>query len=131
MTDCKPASIPINPCVANSLFSSKHQADRATIKWYQSAISLFMWPAVHTRLKTSYLVGVLNRYCANPGPINCNLVIQIFQFLAGTLELKITLKSNVTDELVGYRDSGRAMFKDGQRSTGGYVFLLSVGPVSY
>ncbi len=38
MTDCKPSSILMNPGMANSLFPSKHQADRTTIKWYQSAI---------------------------------------------------------------------------------------------
>ena len=42
MTDCKPVSIPINPGVANSLFLSNQQANRATIKWYQSAIGSFI-----------------------------------------------------------------------------------------
>ncbi len=74
---------------------------------------------------------VLSRYCTNPGSIHCNLVIQIFRYLAGTLELGITFKSNVTDELVGYTDSDWAGLKDGRRSTGGYAFLFSVGPVSY
>ncbi len=131
MTDCKPLSISMNPCVANSLLLSKHQADRATIKWYQSAIGSLMWPSVHTRPDISYLVGVLSRYCANLGFIHCNLVIQIFRYSAGTLELGITFKSNVTDELVGYTDSDRAGLKDRRRSTGGYAFLFSVGPVSH
>ena len=131
MTDCKPSSIPMNPGVANSLLPSEHQADRATIKWYQSAIGSLMWPAVHTRPDISYSVGVLSRYCANPGPIHCNLVMQIFRYLAGTLELGITFKSNVTDELVGYTDSDWAGLKDGRRSTGGYAFLFSGGPVSH
>ncbi len=57
--------------------------------------------------------------------------MQIFRYLAGTLELGITFKSNVTDELVGYTDSDWAGLKDGRRSTGGYAFLLSGGPVSH
>ncbi len=48
MTNCKPLFIPMNPGVANSLLPSEHQADRATIKWYQSPIGSLMWPAVHT-----------------------------------------------------------------------------------
>lgn len=79
MTDYKPASIPMNAGVANSLLPSDTQADRATIKWYQSAIGSLLWPTVHTRPDISYSVGVLGRYCANPGPIHCNLVIQIFR----------------------------------------------------
>ena len=70
--DCKPASIPMNPSVSNSLLPSQHQPDRAIIKWYQSAIGSFMWPSVYSRPDIPYSVGVLSRYCANPGPIHCN-----------------------------------------------------------
>ena len=121
----------MNPGVANSLFPSQQQADRATIKWYQSAMDFLMWPALHTRHNIAYLVGVLFRYCANPGTIYCNLVTQIFRYLAGTWNLGITFRSNTTDELVEYTDSDWAGLKDGQRSTGGYAFLLSGGPVSH
>ena len=76
-------------------------------------------------------MGVISRYCANPGPINCNLIIQIFRYLAGTLELSITFKSNVIDELVEYTESDWAWLKDGRRSTGGYALLLSGRPVSH
>ncbi len=131
MTDCKLSSIRMNLSVANSLLLSEHEADQATIKWYQSAISSLMWPSVNTQPDISYLVGVFSRYCANPGLIYCNLVMQIFRYLAGTFELGITLKSNVTDELVGYTDSDWAGNKDGQRSTGGYTFFFSGEPVSH
>ena len=79
MTDCKPASISMSPGIANSLLSYKQQADRATIKWYQSVIGSLMWPAVYTRPDIAYSVGVFYRYCANPGPIYCTLVTQIFR----------------------------------------------------
>lgn len=131
MSDCKPASVSMNPGVANSLIPSEQQPDKATIKWYRSAIGSLMWPAIQTRPDISYSVGVLSRYCANPGPIHCNLVIQIFRYLAGTLDLEITFRSDSTNELVGYTDSDWARLKDRQRSTGGYTFLLLGGPVSY
>ena len=125
MTDCKPVSVPMNPGVANSLLPSDQQADRATIKWYQSAIGSLIWPAVHTRPDISYSTGVFSRYYVNLSPINCNLVTQIFRYSAGALELGITFRSDATDELVGYTDSDWAGLKDGQKSTGGYAFLLS------
>ncbi len=131
MTDCKPVSIPMNPGVANSLLLSDQQTDRATIKWYQSAISSLMWPAVHTRPDISYSVGVLSRYCANPGLIHCNLVTQIFRYLAGTLKLGITFRSDATDELVGHTDSDWAGLKEELKSTGGYAFLFFGGLVSH
>ncbi len=126
MKDYKPSSIPINLNVANSLLFSKPQADRATIMLYQSAIGSFMLHGVHTRPDSSYSVRVFSRYCANPDPIYCNLVMQIFRYLAETLVLGITFKSNVTDELVGYTDSDWAGLKDGQRLTSGYAFFFPV-----
>ncbi len=84
-----------------------------------------MWPAVYTRPDISYSVGVLSRYFTNLSTTYYNLLIQIFRYLAGTLEVGITFKSDSTDELVGYTDSDWAGLKDGQRSTGGYTFLLS------
>ncbi len=76
-------------------------------------------------------MGVFSWYCASSRSQHCNLLIQIFRYLAGTLELSITFKSDSTDELVGYIDSDWAGLKDGQRSTGGFIFLLSGGPVSH
>ena len=90
MTGCKPATVPMNPGVANSLLPYDGNADKATIKWYQSAIGSLMWPAVHTRPDIAYSVGVLSRYCSNPGPTHCNLVVQVFRYLSSTLGLGIT-----------------------------------------
>ena len=131
MAGCKPASIPMNLGVANSFFSSKQQADRATIKWYQSAIGSLMWPAVHTQSDISYSVGVFGWYYTNLGPIHCNLVTQIFWYLARTLELDIKFKFDATNMLVGYTDLDWARPKDGQKSIDGYAFLLSGGLVSH
>ncbi len=90
MTRCKPATVHMNPGVANSLLPYDGNADKATIKWYQSAIGFLIWPAVHTRPDIAYSVGVLSCYCSNPRPTNCNLVVQVFRYLSSTLGLGIT-----------------------------------------
>lgn len=50
-------------------------------------------------------MGVFSQYYANSGLISCNLVIQIFWYLARTLDLRITFESDTTDELNKYTDS--------------------------
>ncbi len=90
-----------------------------------------MSPAVYTRPDISYSVGVLSRYSTNPGPIHCNLVTQIFRYLAGTLKLGITFRSDTTDGLIRYTDSDWAGLKDRRKSMGGYAFLLFGGPISH
>ena len=131
MTGCKPATVPMNPGVANSLLPYDGNADKATIKWYQSAIGSLMWPAVHTRPDIAYSVGVLSRYCSNPGPTHCNLVVQVFRYLSATLGLGITFNSNSENDLVGYTDSDYAGLVDGRKSTGGYIFMSSNGLLSH
>ncbi len=60
MTGCKPSIVPMKPGVANSLLPNNRNADKATIKWYQSAIGSLIWPAVHTRPDIAYSVGGLS-----------------------------------------------------------------------
>lgn len=76
-------------------------------------------------------MGVLSQYCKNLGLLYCNLITQIFQYLAGTLELGIRFRADVTYELVRYTDSHWAGFKDWRKLMASYTFLLSRGPVSH
>ncbi len=131
ITDCKPASLPMNPGAANSLQPFDGTADPKTIKWYQSAIGPLIWPAVYTRPDIAYSVGVLSQYCSNPGPTNCSLVVQVFRYLFGTLDLGITFQADSIDKLVNYTDSDYAGLVDGRKSTGRYIFMLSGGPLSH
>lgn len=71
-----------------------------------------MWIAIHIQTDIFYLVGVLSQYCANIGLIYCNLVIQIFQYLAGIFELGISFRYEKTDKLVRYLDLDWARLKD-------------------
>ncbi len=104
VTGCKPATVSMNPGVANSLLPYDRNEDKATIKWYQSAIGSLIWPAVYTRPDIAYSVGVLSCYCSSPGTTNCNFVVQIFWYLSATLGLGITFNANSENNLVGYTD---------------------------
>ncbi len=76
-------------------------------------------------------MGVLRCYCSNLGPTYCNLVVQVFRYLSATLELGITFNTNSENDLVSYKDSDYARLVDGRKSTGGYIFMLSGGPLFY
>ena len=60
MTECKSASIPIDPEIANFLLSYDKNADKETMKYYQSAIGSLIWLAVYTCPDIAYSVGVLS-----------------------------------------------------------------------
>lgn len=131
MIECKPASIPMDLGVANSLLFYNRNVDKRTIKWYESAIKALMWPAVYTCPDIAYSVGVFSRYCNNLRPTYCNLVIQIFRYLSKTFDLGITFNANPENNLVDYTDFDYTGLINGRKSTGGYIIILSGGLLSY
>lgn len=48
---------------------------------------------VHTSLDIVYLVGILCYYCSDSNLIYYNLIIYIFRYLFGTLNIEIALIS--------------------------------------
>ncbi len=75
-------------------------------------------------------MGILSQYYSSPGPTHCNLIIQIFRYLSGTLDLGIIFTADSEDELVGYTDSDYAGLIDSQKFTGSYILILSGGLLS-
>ena len=90
-----------------------------------------MWPAVYTYPDITYSVGVLSQYCSNLGPMHYSLVVQIFCYLSGTFDFRITFQADFGNELVGYTDSDYAGLVNNRKSTGRYIFILSDGPLSH
>ncbi len=70
-------------------------------------------------------------YCSNPGPTHYNLVVQVFRYLSATLGLGITFNANSENDVVSYTDSDYAGLVDSRKSTCGYIFMLSGGPLSH
>ena len=121
MQDCRPASIPMDPGVTSSLLPYDQEAGHDAVVWYQSGISSLIWATVHTRPDISYAVGVLSRYCSNPGPTHIELVKKIFCYISGTIDIGLTFRADSPNNLVAYRDSDWAGLVDRRKSTGGYI----------
>ena len=131
MLDCRPISTPMDPGAGNTLMPSEDQDDKKTITCYQSVVGPLMWPAMHTRPDIAYTVGVLSRYCSNPGPLHCKYLQRIMRYISSTLDTGLVFRKDTEDDIVGYSDSDYAGTKDGRSSTGDYKFLLAGAPISY
>ena len=131
MANCKPISTPMEPGIGNILMPSEDQADKETISWYQSLVGSLMWPAMHTRPNIAYAMGVLSRYCSNPGADHCSHLQRVLRYISGTLTRGLIFRRDSDEDITGYSDSDFAGLKDGRRSTGGYVFMLAGAPISH
>ncbi len=92
-----------------------------------------MWPAIHSHPDLAFSVGVLSRFCSNPGPTQVELVKHVLRYVSGTLELslKFDREADTPDNVIGYTDSDFAGSKPDQKSTGGYVFMLAGAAISH
>ena len=87
--------------------------------------------SMHTRPDIAYAVGVLSRYCSNPGPLHCKYLQRIMRYISSTLNTGLVFRKDTEDDIVGYSDSDYAGTKDGRKSTGAYTFLLAGAPISH
>ena len=133
MSKYKLAKILISPGVANSLTIYEDKAKKSIVAWYQSVVGAFMWPAIHSCPDLAYLVGVLSRFCSNPGLIQVELVKYILRYISGILCLGLIFDREVDtpDDVIGYTNSDFAKSKPDRKLTGGYVFMLAKAAISH
>lgn len=75
----------------------------------------------------AYSVEILSCFYNNPRFVHIELVKHILQYVSGTLELSLTFdrEANTLDDVIKYIDSDIARSKTDQKSTEGYVFILT------
>ncbi|CAH9103289.1 unnamed protein product [Cuscuta europaea] len=98
---------------------------------YASVVGSLMYAQVCTRPDIAYVSGMLGRYQSNPGLDHWKAAKKVLRYLQGTKEYKLTYQRSINLEVVGYCDSDFAKCKDDRKSTSGYIFLLSGGPISW
>ncbi|GJU29573.1 putative RNA-directed DNA polymerase [Tanacetum coccineum] len=86
---------------------------------------------VCTRPDIAYITGMLGRYQSNPGKEHWKAAKKVLRYLQGTKNSMLTYRKTDNLEVVGYSDSDFAKCKDSSRSTSGYIFMLSGGPISW
>ncbi|CAH9090786.1 unnamed protein product [Cuscuta epithymum] len=134
MQQCSPS---VAPVVKGDVFGSfqcpKTEVEKEQMKLipYASVVGSLMYAQVCTRPDIAYVSGMLGRYQSNPGLDHWKAAKKVLRYLQGTKEYKLTYQRSNNLEVVGYSDSDFAKCKDDRKSTSGYIFLLSGGPISW
>ncbi|GJS75778.1 putative RNA-directed DNA polymerase [Tanacetum coccineum] len=71
------------------------------------------------------------KFQSNPDLLHWKAAKKVLRYLQGTKEHKLTYTRFNNLEVIGYSDSDFAKSKDTSRSTLGYIFMLSGGPISW
>ena len=132
MHKCKVSDTPMEPGLLNTLMPAKagQKAHPDTVYWYGSAVGSLMYAAVMTRPDIAFALSVVNRYCSNPDFTHVAALLRIFRYIQGSLHYGLGYEPG-QDHFHGFTDSNYAGAVDGRCSTGGYVFFIAGGAVSW
>jgi hypothetical protein len=97
---------------------------------YAETVGMLLYLTTSTRLDMAYAVGVLARFISKPREEHWAHVKSVLHYLKQTAEYGI-IYGLEDAPLEGYADSDYAVDPDKRRSTGGYVFLLAGGAISW
>ena len=95
-----------------------------------------MYLMVCTRYDIAYALGALCRFLANPGLIHWKAGKRVLRYLKNTPELGCVYTKKLGQDkdsftFFGYTDSSHADDLDKRRSSIGYLFLASGGPIDW
>jgi hypothetical protein len=98
---------------------------------YRQAIGGLMYLMISTRPDIAYAVNIAARKMQSPTTQDWMNVKRILRYLKGTKTLKLSYTSTNPTSLIGYSDASFADDKITRRSTGGYLFKMSNGAISW
>ena len=90
-----------------------------------------MYLAVSTKPDIAFSVNNLAWFNSNPQKEHCTALKQILKYLKGTNNIGILYKQDGSDKCVGYSDTDWAGDPSDRKSTSGYIFMFSDGPISW
>jgi hypothetical protein len=103
---------------------------------YRLAIGMLMYLATCTRPDLAYAVGQLSRFVAAPSKQHVGCLKRVLRYLAGTIDYGITYQRKTHEAqrkivVHGYCDSDWASDSNDRKSTGGFIFCLAGGAISW
>lgn len=131
MSDAKGNSVPADP---HTVLQSPDEPSREYAEKipYREAVGSLLFLAMVSRPDIEYAVNVVSRYSSNYDNSHWQAVKRIFRYLKETCSWGILYSGGGSEAvLMGYLDSDFAGDVDTRRSTTGYVFELSNGPVTW
>ena len=111
------------------LQQQKKKSDEMLDVPYRALVGALLYLSTRTRPDIAYIVGQLCRFMNNPGQEHWTAAKRVLRYLKGTSSLGVRFY-NDADPLV-YTDSDWAGDPDQRRSTGGFVFMMGGGPISW
>jgi len=129
MEECKPIGVLLDPKV--KLQKNANGNDESKGFPYQQTIGSLMYAMLCTRPDLAYPISVLSQHMANPNMEHWMAIKRIFQYLQGTLQMKLQFDVTTSKEVFGYCDADWGGDLEDRRSTTGFVFMIRGEAISW
>lgn len=135
LSEANPVSTPLDPNIKLSASMSPKTPEEIAAMHsipYINAVGALSYLAIATRPDISYTVGVLARFCKNPGMQHWAAVKHLLRYLKGTMDYKLSYSPSDSPELfTTYTDADHGGNPDNGRSTSGYVVKMGTGAIGW
>jgi hypothetical protein len=129
MSSSKISTIPI---AGGEILLPDINYDKINPTKYRNIVGKWMYAMVSTRPDLAYAVGYASRFLHAPNSQHLIMVDRIARYIQGTKNFALQYKSDSNNfKLIGYCDADWAGDKFDRKSTSGYIFFLSGGPISW
>ncbi|KAI9182132.1 hypothetical protein LWI28_022386 [Acer negundo] len=124
--DCKPVCTPYDP--SERLF--KNTGNSVRQNEYASIIGSLRYATNCTRLDIVYAIGVLCRFTSRPSNEHWHALERVMRYLKRTMNLRLHY-GKFPAVLDGYSDADWNTLSDDSKATGGYIFSIAGGAISW
>jgi len=100
-------------------------------KPYCPVLGSVMWGQLATRLDLLFAVSLLSRFQANPRIEHWKGLLHVIGYIKNTMDYGLTHSRDSELTPLSYVDADYGGCRDTCRSTSGYVFTMSGGPVTW
>jgi len=134
LTHVHPRNVPLPVgIILNNEMSPKTDSEKQQMvnKPYRPILGSVMWGQLATRPDLSFAVSLLSRFQANPGIEHWRALMHVVGYIKNTLDYGLTYSRDAELTPLAYVDADYGGCRDTKRSTSGYVFTMSGGPVTW
>lgn len=125
---CKPVYTPLPEGLTLSAETSTPEFD-STI--YSKLVGKLIY-LTNTRPDICFSVGIVSRFMANPQQLHWDCALHIVRYINTTISQGLFYNRGADMSIQGFTDSDwGSSCPDTRRSTGGYIFIIAGGPISW
>ena len=127
MLQAKPEHVPLPPGLR---FLSDMDSPPTNLHHYCKLVGKLIFLTT-TRPDLSYTVSTVSRYMAAPQHAHLEAVKHILRYLRHTSDYSLLYQHQKSQPIQGYTDADWATCQETRRSTGGYLFTLAGGSITW